>query len=200
MNSDIPFYRLKLTTFVWNKDSHGLFDYHNDKLYEKQFEILGNAFVYADTKSQDDITIEPVVPCDNPRNIDSVKLLSVGYKAGTYWVYHANDLKVLEVLKNPAEQAWIPIKTMPRQSTNSEYFGYKLRQGEIIKFGRVRFRIKKISSNQESESSDNNVTFNSDHKTENKHENVADIESSQHSFGPSAMNEIKNEVNEFFNH
>ena len=165
--SDKPFYKLVLSTKIWNKDSHGLFDYHNDKLFQTENSVLGNNFVYADTKSNNDVNIQVVSPLEKPIIADSIKVLSIGYKGGNYWVYHANDLKIQDVLKTPAEQAWIPIKSITKLNNPQrydKYFGYKLKQGDIVKFGRVRFRVKKISSNNsKDEPSANNITFNSHH-------------------------------------
>ena len=50
---------------------------------------------------------------------------------------------------NPSEQAWIVLKNMNKNVFKHKLkkkYGYKLSGGDTIKFGRVRFVVKKISS------------------------------------------------------
>jgi hypothetical protein len=50
---------------------------------------------------------------------------------------------------NPSEQAWVVLKNMNKcvfKDKLKKKFGYKLSGGDTIKFGRVRFVVKKISS------------------------------------------------------
>jgi hypothetical protein len=50
---------------------------------------------------------------------------------------------------NPSEQAWIVLKNMNKSIFKDKLkkkYGYKLSGGDTIKFGRVRFVVKKISS------------------------------------------------------
>jgi hypothetical protein len=77
------------------------------------------------------------------------KLLSIAYKDGRYWIYHSKDFSTIESLKLPSDQPWISLKHMNPVSFGQRYhpkYGYKLKKGDIVKFGRVRFRITSISS------------------------------------------------------
>lgn len=59
--------------------------------------------------------------------------------------------------------------------------------------------MKKISSAKtHTEESMHNLSFDSNHHTNNKEGVVEENESSQHSFGSSAMMEMRRHVNEFF--
>lgn len=54
-----------------------------------------------------------------------------------------------DALLNPSEQAWIVLKNMNKNIFKEKFkqrHGYKLTGGDTIKFGRVRFVVKKISS------------------------------------------------------
>ena len=99
-----------------------------------------------------------------------------------------------DVLKKPSEQAWVPVNSITKDTFKNQYdqyLGYKIKQGDVIKFGRVRFRIKKISSNKEIKSKIDNLNpANSLHFTDNK-DYIVDNENSQHSFGSSAIYEMK---------
>lgn len=89
----------------------------------------------------------------NPENPDEKKsvemLLTLAFKNGRYWLYHSRDFTYQDALVNPAEQVWIVLKNMNKNIFKDKLhkkFGYKLKGGDTIKFGRVRFVIKKISS------------------------------------------------------
>ena len=64
---------------------------------------------------------------------------------GKYWIYHSRDFEGQDKLKNPVDQAWISIREacpamFPKRY--DKYLGYRLEEGDIIKFGRVRFKVK----------------------------------------------------------
>ena len=48
LNSDVPFYKLLFNVKIWNRDTHGLFDFDNKELMEKKVEINGNSFVFGE--------------------------------------------------------------------------------------------------------------------------------------------------------
>ena len=76
-------------------------------------------------------------------------VLTVAFKNGRYWLYHCREFTYMDALQNPAEQAWIVLKEMNpaifKEKLHKSY-GYRLTGGDILKFGRVRFVVKKISS------------------------------------------------------
>ncbi len=79
-------------------------------------------------------------------------LLSIAYKQGRYWIYNYKDFSTKESLKQPSDQPWISLKHLNAVSHGGRYdpeYGYKLKQGDIVKFGRVRFRISRISKAKE---------------------------------------------------
>ncbi len=77
----------------------------------------------------------------------------MAFKQGKYYVYHSRDFTDEDALKHPQEQAWIVVKSMRQEMfphlINKK--GYRLSKGDVCKFGRVRFRVKEISSERESE-------------------------------------------------
>ena len=46
INSDVPFYQIKWEAKIWNKESHGLFDYDNKNMVYAHNDIKGNFFLY----------------------------------------------------------------------------------------------------------------------------------------------------------
>ena len=78
--SDIPFYRLQCNLRMWNKDSHGLFDFHSISHYSENFTIQGNSFICANLTCIENTNIEVVNPDLQPYDDSLTKLLSVAYK------------------------------------------------------------------------------------------------------------------------
>lgn len=149
--NDIPNYKLYFHARVWNQHTHGLFDFDRDKdifdsdeIINSFFEIKTNCFLY--TKDEKVSYISPV--SDIQKSTHDL-LLSIAYKNGRYWLYHSRDFSGTDALVNPSEQAWIVLRQINKNIFKDKYkkrYGYKIKGGDTIKFGRVRFIIKKISS------------------------------------------------------
>jgi hypothetical protein len=88
------------------------------------------------------------------------RLISVAFKHQTYWLFHSKSLKD-DSFKNHAEHVWRIVKyeTPSQNSLNNlssyeNHFksrrqsnkinNYKIKEGDMIKFGRVRFIIKRL--------------------------------------------------------
>ncbi|CAI2381940.1 unnamed protein product [Moneuplotes crassus] len=168
-------------------------------LYRREIPIIctGNCFLYRNTSRE--IEYQVTIP-DEVVEEKYTKILSIAYKKGRYWLYHGKDLAVEDVLKTPSEQLWMPVSTatsVNNKEKYSKYFGYKIKQGDILKFGRVRFRVKKISSSGNMEKMEQNIPSESIHMTE-KDGDIDQSMNSKHSFGSSALSEMKKQVNDFF--
>ena len=61
-----------------------------------------------------------------------------------YWLYNKNTVEDEEIDDDPAEKLWHIVKYYRNYET-VEGYGLKLRKGDIIKLGRVRFRITEIN-------------------------------------------------------
>ncbi|CAI2384949.1 unnamed protein product [Moneuplotes crassus] len=148
LDSDVPFYELNIHAKIWSRESHGLFDYYNQSFKEFSADKNGNFFLHGA-----DSQLYCLLPSVKPDDSNSTNLLSFAYKKGRYWVYHCRDFTTRESLKQPSDQPWISLKHINPKSHSSRYdpkYGYRLKQGDIIKFGRVRFRISRISSEKNS--------------------------------------------------
>lgn len=79
-------YDLIVDALIWDRDSHGLFDYESKSLLENQLTASG-CFMLA--RDQENLkTVMPKLGCP-----DSYKmLLSTVYKHGAYWIYHNKSL------------------------------------------------------------------------------------------------------------
>ncbi|CAI2387497.1 unnamed protein product [Moneuplotes crassus] len=75
-------------------------------------------------------------------------LACIYFKKGKYWLFHSQDFDESKMIESPNEQIWLPLKNPNRHVFKDRVtnYGYQLRAGDIIRFGRVRFYVKKISS------------------------------------------------------
>lgn len=66
--------------------------------------------------------------------------------AGGYWIFHASTVQESDeqLEKNPESKLWRIVKYC--KSRNSSIDGYKLMPDDLIKLGRVRFKIRDIQS------------------------------------------------------
>lgn len=66
LTSDEPFYNIIVSAKIWNKESHGLFDYDIKNTIDVETIVKGNYFLYG-TESK----IEPFLPSVQPDDIFS---------------------------------------------------------------------------------------------------------------------------------
>ena len=59
----------------------------------------------------------------------------------SYWIYNKNHVDLSQVYLNPEEKLWYVIKHYQDKSSNK---GFKLEKNTIVKFGRVRLRVRDI--------------------------------------------------------
>lgn len=71
-NSDWPYYRLKIDLKVWNKDSHGLYDYHNQEMFNDKFMVSGNCLLYR--HDEDHFKYKVTLPTEDP-GIENKRIL-----------------------------------------------------------------------------------------------------------------------------
>ena len=71
----------------------------------------------------------------------------IKYLLGGYWIYHKNSVDMSTVYQNPEEKLWYVIKHFHNSSASSasnKNGGIRLEKNDIVKFGRVRLRVRDI--------------------------------------------------------
>lgn len=72
---------------------------------------------------------------------------------GGYWIFHKNQVEMAHVYQNPEEKLWYVIKHYhgsssgsgnSQQARNANRNGLRLEKNDIVKFGRVRLRVRDI--------------------------------------------------------
>jgi hypothetical protein len=92
-------------------------------------------------KKDHDMTIQ-----DKPEEQIDPKdpVAEVVFRNGQYWVYNKLDYnKDQDYTENPEKQIWYSVKDF-RGSASS--LGFKLRDSDIMKFGRARLKVVKIKT------------------------------------------------------
>ena len=78
-------------------------------------------------------------------------LLSAAYRQGAYWVFNGRTQSPGEMLRNPADHAWVVVKEASArvfENRVDRQQGFKLKVGDLIKLGRVRFRVKELNGDK----------------------------------------------------
>ena len=147
---------VNIRTITWTRESHGLFDFEvkesERKLFEKkQFKLKGSHRIF---RAESDVTAEVAVG----RSFEwSEEKMSQDYKDlviarllqrnGAYWVFHKAyvDENIDQVLeKKPEEKIWRVVRD--NRCPEMEMPCYRLQKKDLIKVGRVRFKIRDIMS------------------------------------------------------
>lgn len=82
-------------------------------------------------------------------------IVQIVYKEGQYWIYNKPFYsKSDDFISNPENQIWYTIRDY-RNSASS--LGYKLKRGDILKFGRARLRIIEINLGDDSSIQDSRI-------------------------------------------
>jgi len=106
---------LKIST--WNQDSAGLFNYECNSIQKHKLEIQKSARVVDTGQSFEVVSAEQ----DSENTV-----VSIVHSHGTFIVHPPKNLRL-----------WSVVKKSPKKS-------YQIKQGDVIRLGRVRFRVKKV--------------------------------------------------------
>ncbi|CDW73638.1 fha domain [Stylonychia lemnae] len=145
-----------IQTKSWNKNSFGLFDYESRDIQKKQLKVTGPCKLIRSQILNDGIEIEtinePHIAADSKNTQREQQLARLLFKNGNYWIYHKNQVDVSQIYQNPEEKLWLVIK---KYQSKTYHKGYKLQKNDIVKFGRVRLRVRDIDYPDDGKSSIN---------------------------------------------
>lgn len=87
-------------------------------------------------------------------------LLSLVHKNNEYYIFHNQSVEADYSFKNHLKMAWLVVKYNQDKFPPHDDNIYYVQKGDIIKFGRVRFKIRELKINRTSdgESSDEAIT------------------------------------------
>jgi hypothetical protein len=73
------------------------------------------------------------------------------FKSGKYWLYHGSDSSEEEPVLSKYPTIWLVLNDINKQSMKEMIhprYGYKMNHGDTLRFGKIKFRVKKISSKE----------------------------------------------------
>lgn len=129
---------------TWDRECHGLFDFdiHN-------IPVLSNSFIgcgYIQRKQQQvQIQLPGLATKEAQESGDIENLLSIVFKHDQYWLFHNQSVDADYSYKNHVQMAWNVVRFSNDLYQPGQCNRYYVKQGDIIKFGRVRFKIRKLT-------------------------------------------------------
>lgn len=152
---------IKLTTYTWLKDAHGLFDYESDEIFSMEcLNIENGGKMYRDKESNQTTFIKDnfeqgffltgeVKSCDDPNSIaffyPMYSKLFLAKKVNQDIDFTRESLLELQ------EKVWRVIGQTELKGIKKRYltsFKYVAKKNDIIRFGRVQFIIKHLYLSQ----------------------------------------------------
>jgi hypothetical protein len=127
---------IKLKAKTWIKDSYDLYDYETKDYYSHSLVINSPGKII---RSNNDILFinQGVPPPQNKHlNTDNYEILATVKESGGHITINAEN-----VAKTDMEKLW---QVVQKGSEDGERRGYQLKIGDIIKLGRIVFKVKQI--------------------------------------------------------
>lgn len=147
--------RIEIKAVTWGKDSHGLFDYEYSQYIMKRFTFNENVSLYR---------IADEVSCNQPQempqyhdNINNTEfLLSICKKnaqiANKYCIEVANQNQGSNIMRK--HNIYLIVRSLKDQQGKSQV-GFALKPGNVIKLGRIEYRVVEIRSETDTKSDAN---------------------------------------------
>lgn len=161
-----------IRTVTWTRESHGLFDFEGSEIERKVFKIKGSHRVFrVESDVRMDASEEGISFEDEEKDLDEKlkdKIVArILHRNGSYWLYHKNfaDENIEQILeKKPEEKIWRVVREI--RNPELDIPCYRLQKKDLIKVGRVRFKIRDIMSPTYRDIENNNQFANEDFREE----------------------------------
>ena len=148
--------KLKIFSKTWIKDSYELIDFYSRDLCENSLETKSSGFIYRDNADIEFSELEK----DNSEKLLEIQRDQKGY------TLHLNDYEIdNEYNITTPNSAWF---LMRKEFLDDKMNEYNLREGDILKIGRISIRIKMIkfskssNDNKNKNTDNNNISINTD--------------------------------------
>ena len=148
--------KLKIFSKTWIKDSYELIDFYSRDLCENSLETKSSGFIYRDNADIEFSELEK----DNCEKLLEIQRDQKGY------ALHLNDYEIdNEYNITTPNSAWF---LMRKEFLDDKMNEYNLREGDILKIGRISIRIKMIkfskssNDNKNKNTDNNNISINTD--------------------------------------
>ena len=132
-----------IEVYTWTHDSYGLFDYESSKIQKSTMNLSSSSFIL---RKENEVLIQSVASLDSTNELK--KLMEIEKLENGHFIVSPISSNIEHNAdKRKFEKLWLAVKGF----SNSPK-GYRLCEGDVIRLGRVKFRIKEIqgSSNNKS--------------------------------------------------
>ena len=136
----LPVVEIKAVT--WNKDSHGLFDYENSYYDMKKFQLTKSTRLY---RNRNEINTQDKNALDEELEGEVEYLLSLNKDASQNDKYHVDVPGDFPLTNRTARPNYLIIRSLKCRDGRSQR-GYSLQPGDIMKLGRIEYRVLEIST------------------------------------------------------
>ena len=162
----------QLRNNAWYRDSHGLFDYNASWYSESEIYVEGSWFLNRDindwiqlSEYNLDIEFDDTYRSEYEHSKTLASLAEIG---GDYYLFH----KASKIISN-REKIWWVIKSF---KTNKHGFrGHLLQKADKIRFGRLVYYVRDISSDPSNERDRENYDKNLINETKYEGDNIQEI-------------------------
>lgn len=132
-------YAIKIQANTWVRDSHGLFDYECNETTQQILRLQGPNHSLC-RKDGENIFVESE---NGNHELSKKKVLQVSYEANRYWVNPTLNVATNVTSYNPFDDErsmWMVSRFMKGPLEK----GTPVAEGDYIKFGRVRYKVKEL--------------------------------------------------------
>jgi hypothetical protein len=139
----VPTVEIKAVT--WNKDSHGLFDYENSYYDMKKFQLTKSVRLY---RNKNEILSQEKSALDEEIEPESEYLLSLTKDPNQPDKYHVDVPGDFPAANRISRPIYLIIRSLKCKDGRSQR-GYTLQPGDIMKLGRIDYRILEIANKEQ---------------------------------------------------
>jgi len=159
--------RVSVEAVTWSRESYGLFDYESQHVSRRNLKASSSAKII---RIKNDIRL--VTDMYNERNVceNSKTLALLKHQDGVFSVTK-HEKKSDRTRSNASENFWLVVKNIKKDNVNQEY---QLRENDVIKLGRVKFRVRELHVGEEMDGYQNDT--NNDEMSELGSEDTGSIE------------------------
>jgi pSer/pThr/pTyr-binding forkhead associated (FHA) protein len=136
---------LLIKSLTWSRDSHGLYDYEGKNFTKKNIKTHRSGVL---TRNGDDVHL--VKENGKSGASENKELFKFFTKDGSFWITSTQDIENNKKTKDGAildensegydNGVWIVVKSIKPNNNK----GYPLSEGDLIKLGRIKFRVKEV--------------------------------------------------------
>ena len=128
---------VELKAVTWNKDSHGLFDYENNQYEMKKFQISHAAKIYRINNDIIPTTKEEVPVHENHK---TEFLLSISQDTMAREKFFVNNNQPAQPSLSQNHNIYLIVRSL-KAADGKNQRGYALTPGDVIKLGRIEYRV-----------------------------------------------------------